>query len=117
MKLDEFVRDTIVQLVQGVKEAQTAVDETGAKVNPGEHEGSARQQYLNKNRRLDLIPISNVHFEVVLTTIEEKDKKEGIGVFLASIGLGAQTSQAQSTNSLSKISFDVPIVFPQHPDK
>jgi hypothetical protein len=116
MELSQFVRSTLVELIEGIQKAQVEVKDTGGKINPYQFSSNPHLGYYCVAGEGINVPINQVHFEVVLAQVHGDNKKEGIGVFLMSIGVGAQTEQAQSSNTLSRITFEVPVAFPQHPE-
>jgi hypothetical protein len=111
MNLQEFVAESLSQIILGVKQAQSSVASTGAQVAPlmrttidkdsiGQAEGNAGQ------------PVYTVDFDIAVMATEGKGTKGGIGVVVGSIGLGSQ-GQSESKNSHeSRIRFKVPLLLP-----
>jgi len=102
MELDEFVAETIRRVVRGVREAQGQVREDGGIVNP-QSAIEVRKGTVKRNE---------IEFDIALTTTEGAQTKAGIGVFLASVGLGAQGRSEQSSANMSRIRFSVPVELP-----
>lgn len=107
MELQEFVKETLLEIVRGVKEAQDAVREYGATVNPRIVPNSESAQVAGEYR-----PVQNVDFEVGLTTSEESENKKGIGVALGMIKAGIDGNGGRSSSAATKIRFTVPLVLP-----
>ena len=112
MDLKDFVTQTLVQIVDGVKEAESQVKAKGAHLNPS-FAGDVRNLprggiYHTGSGQLAQF----VEFDVALTVAEGTGTKGGIGVFAGPINLG---SSGQSTNenvSVSKVKFLVPLALP-----
>ena len=95
MELQEFVKETLLQITKGVKEAQEEARSYGGVVNP----------------RL-VQDATNVEFEVGLTESSEDKTKKGIGVLLGGLKGGIDGSDSRTTSSVTKIRFTVPLVLP-----
>lgn len=102
MKLEEFVAETIRQVVAGVKLAQESVRGNDGIVNPaaGSSPSGGRQM---------------ITFDVALSTTEDREAKGGIGVFVGAFGLGTAGRSEASTASISRIQFTVPVELPSLP--
>jgi len=57
--------------------------------------------------------LSNVEFDVAVTAEKSEGTKGGIGVFVGSIGLGAQGKSDLKNQSVSRIKFSAPISLPK----
>lgn len=111
MDLQEFVSQTIVQIVKGAAEARESVGEFNAAVNP---ETSATQEQLGKQGFLyapDGI-VQVVQFDVALTVVEGTGTKGGIGVFSGAINLGSSGQSNNETSSVSHVKFSIPLRLP-----
>jgi hypothetical protein len=98
MDIKEFIKETLRQIVEGVKEVQSEV--------------------ANKSK---IAPIGNerekVEFDIAVTVEEEKtkDKKAGLSVYCIKAGAGGQTSASTSTEH--RIKFSVGIDFESAEEK
>lgn len=98
MELKEFVTKTLVEIIEGVTEAQSKAKDAPGGVVPTKAD-----------------PIERVAFDVALTTSKSKESKGGIGVFLGGAGIGGQKQAAGEAKSFSRIKFSVPILLPVGP--
>ena len=97
MELREFVAQTLTQIFQGVREAQSATAALGARVNPG------RLTFADGVREH---VTQRVAFDVALT-VDKSDTKEG------KVGVAAVAGKLDSRNQVvSRVSFSVPIELP-----
>lgn len=106
MELKEFVKETLLEIVKGVKEAQGAVKKHGATVNPKYVNGDSAQiggEYM---------PVQDVSFEVGLTISEETGNNKGIGVVLGPLKAGINGTGNASESSVTRIKFTVPLALP-----
>jgi len=111
IKLEDFVSETLHQILNGVIKAQEYAKELGGEVNPS----SARfrtDQGMQLYDKRDGSLIERVDFDIAVTTTEGTETKGGVGIFVGPVGLGSH-GQSNSTNqSISNIKFTVPVKFP-----
>jgi hypothetical protein len=101
MELQDFIAETLKQVISGVKRAQESAIDLGAKVNP---RGGA------------MVEMRNVHFDVAVSTGEGTDKKGGIGVLVGPVGsVGSEDQSNAASSSRSRIKFSVPLKLPTQP--
>ncbi len=98
MNLQEFVRNSLIQLCQGVNEARTK------NPNIAPHAFSANQANDATLATLDSSSAYPVEFDVAVTI---SDKAGRINV--ASVKL-------EGSSSISRLKFSVPVVYTKHPD-
>mgnify|MGYP007123672533 CR=1 FL=1 len=112
MDLRDFVSETLIQIVEGVKNAQSNAANLGAKINP--HLTSTlgpaeKQGFLRTNEGYAQI----VQFDVALTVTEGSGTKGGIGVFAGAINLGSSGQSQTENSSVSRVKFSVPLSLPK----
>jgi len=100
MKLQDFVAETLNEIVVGVKKAQASAVEQGAMINP--------LHILPGNARF-----REVDFDVAVTTSEGTEKERGLGVFVGSLGAGAKGKTDVSNVTVNRITFSVPVLLPR----
>ena len=111
MNLKDFVKDTLVQIVDGTIEAREDLIKKNADVNP--IGGNFDQASLGgKQWSFEKGITEMVNFDVALTQEDTTGTKGGIGVFLGGVGLGTQGKTEALTSSLSRIQFRIPILLP-----
>lgn len=119
MELQEFVEQTIIQVVRGVEAAQASLVDSKAKVNPLlDGSGSTADFTSNGLARMKqrdgggLAQI--VKFDVALTVVESTGGKAGIGVFSGAFNLGAGAKTDLSNSYVSRVQFTVPLSLPSN---
>ena len=114
MQLDDFVFETIKQIVNGVSRAKKHCDQEGSKVNPENimvrTKGGTNDPIFCDSKTGQLI--DRVEFDVAVTTTEGKQDKAGVGIFVGPIGLGAQGQSRTEDQSMSRVRFTVPVQYP-----
>jgi len=111
MDLREFVSETLVQIVEGVNDAQARTKEHGARVNPSlstSAELAVKHSILIASGQAAQL----VQFDVALTAKEGTGTKGGIGVVAGIFTLGSTGQSQAETSSLSRVKFSVPLVLP-----
>ena len=113
MELKTYVAETLTQIVDGIIIAQQDLKEKKAIVNPPTTVESKGLFYegLPPHRQKT---VQMVEFEVILGQTEGVEAKGSIGVFFASIGVGAQGKTETGSSATNKIKFSIPIVFPAY---
>jgi len=112
VELNEFVRQTITQVLEGVTNAQSdAVEINAAFINPPltGFSGSAAEYGLLK--ALDGVA-TEMQFDVVLTAEEGKSTKAEIGVVAGLASLGSTGESSAYSASVIKVKFNVPVQLP-----
>jgi hypothetical protein len=116
MKLQEFVSQTLREVIAAVKEAQKDAKAAGAVINP-----SARSVLSNPKQSFASVlvddnwvqvPVQDMDFDVAVTSMDTTQQEAGAGIFVAAIGLGAKEKADTSNSSVSRIKFSVPIALP-----
>lgn len=102
-EIKDFVRETLVQIISGVVEAQISesVKQTTAAIAPA-GQGVQDEELLNRL----------VEFDVAVTTESGSETKGGIGVFVGPMGLGSKGRSDSSKALINRIRFSVPIYLP-----
>jgi len=104
MELKEFVRESLLQIIGAVREAQAQCAD--AEINPIvlDSHGGRRQSARGND-------VQDVQFDVAVTATDAGEKKAGIGI-VAAIGIGASLQSATTNESVSRIKFAVTIALP-----
>ena len=98
MRLDDFVKQTLTSIVQGVQGAQEGVSALGGRVNPYRAGSTGAVQV--------------VEFDVEVSTGEATATKGGIGIFVGAIAVGSQGQSHENQSSVGRVRFKVPVELP-----
>ena len=99
MELQEFITQTIREIVDGVIEAQTLLPESHTDLKLRPNATVARKTL-------------NVHFDIEVAQTESKEGKGGIAVALPFINAGGEKDRTSEESTRNKISFDIPVSLP-----
>jgi hypothetical protein len=109
MKLDEFIAETINQIVDGVVASQEHAKKKGAYVNaPLTFDGGV--YHLSS---ASITEPQKIEFDIAVTTEESTDAKIGVGIFVAGLGIGSQAKTGSGGMEVSRIRFTIPLILPR----
>ncbi len=119
MKLQDFVAETLAQILGGVSDAQAKIaDDTAdatqaAKINPPLSTSAATLE--SKGYRVDGSgrAVQNVEFDVAITVDKAAEAKGSAGLLVAAIGVGVKGEIQARDTSVHRIKFAVPVVLPR----
>ncbi|WP_404304955.1 hypothetical protein [Neorhodopirellula lusitana] len=109
MELRTFIKETLVQICDGVNDAATEVNVRGAIINPDGTQSDGNSTYVNPSFQRT---VQDVEFDVALTATEGTGTEGGIGVMAGVIGLGSKGKSDTSSSSTSRVKFTVPVSLP-----
>ncbi|MBW4048724.1 MAG: hypothetical protein HIU89_12580 [Proteobacteria bacterium] len=111
MELQEFIKQSLVQIVNGMAEAQQEVAAKGASVNPS---GLKLKDDQVKGHSVsnDGNVTQHIEFDVAVTTTEGTGTKGGIGVVMGVLALGSQGQSSASSQAISRLKFTIPMLLP-----
>lgn len=114
MNLEDFIAETLTQIVGGISKAQGKIESYGAEVNP------KMQSNSTVNSALGLIYTGQpgiyaqlVQFDVALTVKEGTGTKGGIGIASGIVNLGSSGQSTNENTSVNQVKFAVPLALPQ----
>lgn len=111
MDLGEFVKETLVQIAQGVAAAQGAARDAGGVVSPAMAAQRPSDTYFGTI--VGNLPVFLIEFDVAVTATKGKGTNAEARVEIAPIlklGAGGRSSQAEEHTS--RVKFRVPIALP-----
>jgi len=107
MDLKEFTKETLIQIVQGVEEANFVLAEKHAHVTSHAIKNSSGGILIDHN----YINAVEVNFDVAVTASETDGTKGGGGIKVAQILHGGiETSKSTENQSISRVRFSLPLV-------
>jgi hypothetical protein len=115
MELKDFVSRALVEITDGVLEAQGELRPKGAQVNPKisrflpKGESNYEPYALAADGRR---PVLLVSFDVAVTASQGTKTKGGIGVVAGIVSLGTTGSTDKESANVSRISSKVPLLLP-----
>lgn len=110
MNVQEFVKDSLVQVCQGVDEAAQELSENGAYVNPPHGLSPAKLRFVQHDNPMI---VNDLEFDIAVITGKAEGSEGGIGLLVMGLGLGATGTQKDEESQTSRIRFKVPVALPQ----
>ena len=116
MKLEDFISESISQIINGVKKAQIHAEQNGAIVNSASFQRtksvgeSYRDEYSNR-------PVQVIEFDIAITSKEEGKTSGKVGVFVTVFGAGISGSESSESFASNRIKFAVPVLLPHQKNK
>lgn len=111
--LEDFIAETLRQIVSGVSKAQQQAGEYGAEINPHMRSNTT------VNSALGIIFTGTngvyaqlVQFDVALTVKEGTGTRGGIGVASGIVNLGSAGQSSNENTSVNHVKFTVPLALP-----
>lgn len=123
MKLQDFIKDAIVQIMQGLNAADGELKKSGVgRIYKDTFEKTMSQTlvHLSIVRDNEEKPVLVVGFDVAVAVQEQSDQSDkasvGVGIPLLSVigfkaGIEGQSGQTQSSSNTHRITFSVPVSF------
>jgi len=108
--LQDFISETLVQITEGVKAAQTKIAVSGAMINPKEMAMDNSVPYWRGEKAGNYLVGQTIEFDIAVVASEEKNIKGGMGIVSV---LGYEANKENASSSVSRIKFSVPIFLPQ----
>lgn len=123
MDLKEFIKESIVQIAQGIEEANKELEESPAMVNPIHvvANSDSAQAYARTRKASHDNPgtriVEKVDFDVAVVAETGEGGEIGAKLSIASIGIGAKGETTSMNKSESRIKFSIPMVYPGYENK
>jgi hypothetical protein len=116
MNLQDFIKETLVQIARGIEGAAAELQGSKAIVNPRNVQTRTDVDtdvygFLDTHEKF-YKAVQKVEFDVAVTASTGTATKGGIGIMVGTIGLGSQGKSESQDSSISRIKFLVPMVFP-----
>jgi hypothetical protein len=108
MDLKEFVRNSIVSIVEGIAAAQQEVAAKGARLNPADHSLYSDKRAILEVSNRRYAHIDELEFDIAVTTGATTGTEGGAGIRVLGVDLGAKMEGATNDQRVSRIHFRVP---------
>ena len=104
MNLDEFIKDSLLQVLKGIKDAQDISNEQGSGtgvINPKWGKDKDYHRY-----------ISEVGFDIAISATKQADRGGQAGLKVVALDIRGEGKQTSQSSHVSRVSFKVPIALP-----
>jgi hypothetical protein len=116
MKLEDFIYESITQIISGVKKAQDFASQNEAMINPA----SLRQSQSSGDIYYDddtYRPAQIIDFDVSVSTREDGETSGKAGVFVSVLKLGVEAKEGTQNLISNRLKFSVPLMLPTQNNK
>lgn len=115
MNISDFISESIIGVVEGVKAASEALKEQNVKLNPPMDSGGFIQTDGTRSITPKQLKVQSIEMSIAVTTSDQSSGVSGkAGVSVLGFNAGLDTGGNTTLNStVSNIKFSVPIAFPQ----
>lgn len=117
MKLQDFVCESLSQIIKGIHDAHKLELPLNAEVSPYRHIKNVKTDNTRMKPMYSWQYATPIKFDVAVTTEQTKGTKGGIGVVVGAIALGSQGKTDKLDSSVSRIQFEVPVILPHNEKK
>lgn len=107
MDLKTFVKETLVQIAEGVNEAQQGVEGAKCKLVRGEQQYISDKVGIPHVTNINEYPVSVVNFNVTLTNDDKQDSGGGLSVLFGTFNIGAKAAKTTQQATSNSVSFQV----------
>lgn len=115
MELKEFIKESLSQIIDAVKETQEKYKDTNVVICPDNIQEVKSGLYILDENEYDNYSsrskVQNIDMDIAISVTEKEGNRSGLGIAKI-INAGISSENAQQNESISKIKFSIPIVLP-----
>lgn len=115
MELKEFIKESLSQIIDAVKETQEKYKDTNVVICPDNIQEVKSGLYILDENEYDNYSsrskVQNIEMDIAISVTEKEGNKSGLGIAKI-INAGISSENVQQNESISKIKFSIPIVLP-----
>lgn len=112
MELKEFITQTLININQGILDAQERTKDSGFLINPKNYKKNNDKNYEVSDGSLS--PIQDIEFNIVVNVTEGKDSKIAVGAFTGIFTGGVSNTNQNNNSTQTTIKFNLPVQFPSN---
>lgn len=112
MKLEDFIKATLVEIVSGIEEAKEITSSSNALVSPPVNLSNEVKYDDNFIKTEDGKAASLVTFDIAITIESSEGGSAKIGVIGSVLNLGAEGRSDTSNSQSSRLRFSIPVLLP-----
>ena len=112
MELKEFITQTLININQGILDAQELTKDSGFLINPKNYKKDKDKNYIVHNGCLPVI--QEIEFNVVVNVTAGKDSKIAVGAFTGILSGGISNTNQNNNSTQTTIKFNLPVQFPSN---
>lgn len=107
MDLKTFVKETLVQIAEGVNEAHQGVKDAKCNLVRGSQQYISEKSVIANVTNVNQYPVSVVDFNVTLAHDDKQDSGGGLSVLFGTFNIGAKAAKTTQQATSNSVSFQV----------
>ncbi|MEF2510177.1 hypothetical protein V4D06_19950 [Vibrio mimicus] len=107
MQLDEYIKETLVQITKGVKDASEVITDMGGTVNPAKEHQIVGSDPFHSNADAQIIK-----FDVAIQVKDISSQEASGKAKLSVLSFGGGLTNTDETQAVHRVQFDVPLALP-----
>lgn len=116
IELKDFVQSALIQIMQAISSAGPEIEALGGKINPAPAGEGRELAQAGVSRVVGGGSMGFVDFDIAVTATKGQERESKVGVLFASIGAGVKELNDRTNQTVSRISFRIPVKFPRAGD-
>ena len=114
MELKDYIAETLVQITNGIIEAQKRLQDSDVIINPAQTFGSKGDFWIGKNQDKGSVArrVQEVEMKIGVVSSEEVTGDGGAKVHLGVLNLGAGVEEKGIERNENYVKFSIPVSFP-----
>lgn len=114
MELEDYIAETLVQITNGIKEAQKLLKDVDVIINPRQTFGSKGDFWIGKNQDKGVVArrVQEVEMKIGVISTEETKGDGGAKIHLGVLNLGAGIEDKGIERNENYVKFSIPVSFP-----
>ena len=119
MELDEFITGTLKAIIKSVNDTKEFAELNGAIINPilMEREFDSNTTIWRKDGQDSRRSLTKLEFDIAITASNEEGSNVGGGLKIQIVNLGASTTNKETSQTSSRIKFNINIALPHQGNK
>ena len=114
MDIKDFIKESLLQIVDGITEANTALEAKGASIPISVGGEGVWATLVKEGKDKHTKYIMRVDFDLAVTVTQGDNLKAGGGVSIASFfNAGASSEESNQSQSVSRIKYTIPLELPE----
>lgn len=114
MELKDYIAETLVQITNGIIEAQKRLQDSDVIINPAQTFGSKGDFWIGKNQDIGSVArrVQEVEMKIGVISTEETTGDGGAKLHLGVLNLGAGIEDKGMERNENYVKFSIPVSFP-----
>lgn len=117
LTLQDFIKETLVQIANAINDANKALAGTGAVAVPANMYDKALDgnvvRRIEKGSVCSTQCVHTIRFDVAVHASESSQKAGGLGIVVAAVAIGGRSKADVAASSESRIQFEIPMLYPE----